>query len=141
MKFSLKLSPTLLILCLAGCKNSSLNTNPPAPRPSANISTATNGLNTQTVTLTNNTEVNISSITTPQISSTLSSILTEDTVNSTCVSATFPLTPGSSCTYVFTSNTTNPVPGILAGTINFSIFFASNTRQNVNLPSIISNYL
>lgn len=113
----------------------------PNPVTAAAVTAVAYGLADTVVTLTNTGEVDISSLSTLQISSALNGIIAEDIANSTCESATFPLMPGSQCTYRFKLAGSNTVPGILSGTINLTPTFADGSSQSINLNATVTHYL
>lgn len=123
-------------ILLAGCTHSS-----DAPTSSSTtIHISAVSLDTETVTLTNSGNVNIESLATPVISSPLTTALREDVANSTCASATFPMQPGSQCTYSFSTYGTDTVPGVNSGTISIPITFATGSGT-IDLSATVSNYL
>lgn len=141
MKCSInKVISALLVLCIPVCKSYGLSSG--SPQSAADISITTNGLNSETITVTNNSHSNIRGITVPDISNTLGSTVSEDKAHSNCDNIQIlPLTPGKSCAFVFTSNKNNLPPGIKTGTIHFTISFGDTSLQDVNLPTTVTNYL
>lgn len=138
-RISMSMLMMLSLFTLYGCKTNILSTTS-GQSASIQVSIAQTSTAKVTVTVTNNGTVNVTALSST-ISSGLSTV-TYDEDSSSCqnISGGAPLTPTSTCVYVYEASNANS-PATSSGTITLSPTFSSGSSSSVVLDGTADTYL